>query len=162
MDITSIQQSFLQALIKLLKFDQFLLENDLNERTISHILACYLLAEFRGWDVDCEYNRNHDDIKRLNLCREPIENTDTEAKTVFPDIIVHMRNTDYNLLIVEIKKEAIEYKRNKDLYKITRFMEELKYSYGLFINLVTGGNPGIKELVWFKNGIQIPKEINLD
>ena len=122
MDIAPIQQSFLKALIKLLKFDRFLLENNLNERTISHKLAFYLSAEFKEWDVDFEYNRNHDGIKRLILCREEIENTDTEAKTVFPDIIVHERNSDNNLLIIEIKKILVKKIDKKTLikYKISQ------------------------------------------
>ena len=41
-------------------------------------------------------------------------------------------------------------------------MEELKNSYGLFINLVTGSSAGLKEFVWFKNGNQFPKDINLN
>jgi len=37
--------------------DKYLLDNDLNERTITHKLATYLQEEFQEFNVDCEYNR---------------------------------------------------------------------------------------------------------
>lgn len=37
---------------------------DVNERTISSKLACYLAKYFPDWDVDCEYNRLGSEGKR--------------------------------------------------------------------------------------------------
>lgn len=37
--------------------DEFLLVNGANERALAHRLGVYLAAAFRGWQVDCEYNR---------------------------------------------------------------------------------------------------------
>lgn len=71
MEFKDIQSRVIYALLSLKEKDMFLLENNLNERTISHKFAEYLQAHFSPvWDVDCEYNRNHDDVKRLKL---PIE-----------------------------------------------------------------------------------------
>jgi len=151
MDTYLIQKTVLCATVKLLKFDHYLLKNDLNERTISHKLACYLSDELPpDWDIDCEYNRNHDDVKRLNPNVENVTNNDTSGKTVFPDIIVHKRDTDENLLVIEIKKNANIEGERRDLNKIKSFIKELKYEYGLFIDFRTGDQAGIEKLALFK------------
>jgi hypothetical protein len=51
----------------LLLNDSYLLDHDLNERTICHKLAEYYQSIFRGWDVDCEFNKNLDEPKRINI-----------------------------------------------------------------------------------------------
>jgi len=151
MDTYLIQKAVLCAIAKLLKFDHYLLKNDLNERTISHKLACYLSDELPSdWDIDCEYNRNHDGVKRLNPNVECVTNNDTSGKTVFPDIIVHKRDTDENLLVIEIKKNANIEDERRDLNKIRSFIKELKYEYGLFIDFRTGDQAGIEKLALFK------------
>ncbi len=38
--------------------DRYLLENNINERSITHKLAEHLQTEFRDYHVDCEYNKN--------------------------------------------------------------------------------------------------------
>ncbi len=77
------------AIELLLNHDKFLLERDVNERSISHKLASYLQEEFGNeWNVDCEYNRDHDIKKELTIHPETVEADDTAATTVFPDIIV--------------------------------------------------------------------------
>lgn len=48
------------ALGVLQKNDSFLLENEVNERTIAHKFAEYLQKQFPDWNVDCEYNRMGD------------------------------------------------------------------------------------------------------
>jgi hypothetical protein len=139
------------ALRLFLEKEKFLLENNLNERTISHKLAVQLQKEFSDWDVDCEYNRNFDQIKRIKrISYQRIRNDDTDAKTVYPDIIVHHRGTEDNLLVIEIKKNASNSNKENDRNKIEIFMEEFKYSYGLFIDFKTGAEKvGIQHMQWF-------------
>ena len=43
------------------KNTEFLLEKNLNERTITHKLANYFEKYFSNYDVDCEYNRMEDE-----------------------------------------------------------------------------------------------------
>lgn len=45
--------------------DDYLLENNLNERTITHKLAEYYQKLFPNWNVDCEFNRNLGHIKKI-------------------------------------------------------------------------------------------------
>jgi len=59
-----------QALETLHAKDQYLLDQDVHERTIAQRLAIYLEHEFAGWHVDCEYNRNLGviELKKAPLC----------------------------------------------------------------------------------------------
>jgi len=135
------------ALAELLKHDSYLLEKDVNERSISHRLAAYLQSQFSGWHVDCEYNRNHDVVKRLQLEPRHATDQDVEAVTVFPDIIIHQRSTDENLLVIEMKKTTTHENRDYDIKKLKAFKGELKYSFAAFVQLETGaGKAAVKTL----------------
>jgi hypothetical protein len=144
-----IEHSIQVALGKLFDRDADLLRNDVNERTITHKLAEYLEPEFPGWNVDCEYNRNHDQTKKPWSLRDkvaPIDNTD--GISVFPDIIVHKRLTDENLLVIEVKKSSSCESSDFDKQKLLAFKEELHYQHALFLQVTTGNNkPGAK-LEW--------------
>jgi hypothetical protein len=145
----NIEASVLAALDKLLERDADLLQNDVNERSITHKLAEYLEIEFPEWHVDCEYNRNHDRVKRLKSIRQQsIEIDDTDGVSVFPDIIVHRRMTDENLLVIEVKKSTSAKSRNFDLEKLQAFKEELGYIHALFIMLGTGDPHPQTDLNW--------------
>jgi hypothetical protein len=87
------------SLSDLFSRDERLLRVNVNERSITHRLAMYMQARIEGWDVDAEYNRNHDDPKVIPPLKE-ILSDDTEGTTVYPDIIVHRRNTNENLLVI--------------------------------------------------------------
>jgi len=130
------------ALQELYHKDKYLLNEDVNERSVSYRLAMYLQNEFKDWAVDCEYNRNvleTDLIKRLSsphLIGETATTTDLRATTVYPDIIIHHRGTDNNLIVIEIKKHpSSTYLDNKDRVKLKGYRDELHYKYGLFLKL---------------------------
>jgi len=134
------------AIARLLKNDTHLLKVDVNERSITHRLASYLQEEFGGWDVDCEYNRNREDTKQLRVSKEfnilvgnvQTDVDDTQARTVFPDIIVHRRKTDKNLLVIEVKKTTSQVSNDFDLWKLCEFKLQLGYRHALFLKLTTG------------------------
>src|SRR2546423_1612256 len=137
-DKEDIERALNNALSTLLERDAHSLRVDANERTISHRLAGYLESYFDGWNVDCEYNRNHDDPKRLEIPRRKIPNDDTQARTVFPDSIVHKRDTDENLLVIEMKKTTSqESDNNFDLHKLNAFKNQLGYRFAVFIKVRT-------------------------
>lgn len=143
-----IKNSLDKALEKLLKSDAQLLYNDVNERSISHRLACYLEPFFPDWNVDCEYNREHDDPKRLEIPKRKILSDDTHATTVFPDIIVHKRNTNDNLLVIEMKKTTSNVTDDHDSNKLKAFKSQLGYKFAVFLKLRTGGCAEIETLDW--------------
>lgn len=143
-----IERSLNEALDDLLEKDAYILRVDANERTISHRLAGYLEPHFDGWNVDCEYNRNHDDPKRLEIPRRKVLNEDTHARTVFPDIIVHKRNTNENLLVIEIKKTTSQESDDFDLHKLDAFKKQLGYKFAVFVKVRTNAVPEIDTINW--------------
>jgi len=151
-DKDEIEQKLSNAILRFLEKDGLLLEIDANERSISHRLAGYLQEEFWDWDVDCEYNRKgHAEVKRLNLPVERISSNDTEARTVFPDIVVHRRATSDNLLVVEVKKTTSHISSERDIQKLQAFREQLGYQYALFLKFVTGESEiGVAEMRWIE------------
>jgi hypothetical protein len=136
----------------LFHLDTYLFETDVNERSISHKFASYLQEEFKGWDVDCEYNRDHDDPKLLKLLKVSILDVkpdDVQARTVYPDIIVHLRGSEDNLLVIEIKKTSNRLSNDFDIQKLQEYKRQLGYLYALFLRFNTGRDGiGIKEQEW--------------
>jgi hypothetical protein len=147
---TDLSNKLICSISRFLENEKFILENSLNERTISFKLAEYLNREFTDYDVDCEYNRmvsGNIDLqyiqKTLNLEIDEISSDDTNGTTVYPDIIVHKRgNNDNNLLVIEVKKKEFadrtrkstpETYREFDFRKLEAYTQELYYQYGLYI-----------------------------
>ena len=130
-----------EALEKLKDKDFVLLKNDLNERTISHRLAIYIEDIFTEYDVDCEYNKIPEGSKILDIIpRKGTLDDDTKAVTVYPDIIVHERDTDNNFMVIEIKKSTNN-SRNEIDYdgrKLKAYKSKLGYEFAIFINIATG------------------------
>ncbi len=133
------------ALTTLKVRDNALIKSGVNERTLTHLLATYLANEFKDYDVDCEYNRmwldGREVAKIINIPRgmeEMTEVFDTEAKTVFPDVIVHDRkNQNNNLLVVEAKKSSNK-EWQADFDKLNGFMSGLNdggrgYKFSAFV-----------------------------
>lgn len=138
-----IRRKVQNAIHKFLQRDFVLLEIDANERTMTHKLAEYLQQEFQEWDVDCEYNKNIKDLKKLPQPPNNFEGRhfweDTDAKTVYPDIIVHKRKGDENLLVIEAKKSSSRVKGNWDKAKLGAFKEEpYNYRTAFFVRFRTG------------------------
>ena len=143
-----IKATLRKAIRTLYERDRHLLSVDANERAITHRLAVYLEQLFAGWDVDCEYNRVGADPKRIDDFEDHLRgvNTnedparDTHGKTVFPDIIVHMRDTLDNLLVVEAKKQSSRIPDDIDRMKIRMYMESahLQYRFGALVRLPVG------------------------
>src|SRR5712691_11317529 len=127
MDRNEVNTILERALTRLIDEQSALLDLEVTERSLSHHLAIYLSELVpNGYDVDVEYNRHGAVPKRLNLPPRDALDRELRATTVFPDILVHKRNTDkYNLLVLELKKpgEPLDY----DELKLRAFREQLGY-----------------------------------
>lgn len=146
------------AIAQLRDADRVLLEIDANERSITHRLAVLLESHFPEFDVDVEYNRvgGAGDPKRLDwndvACGAGPEDLvrDTQARTVYPDIIVHRRTTEDNLLVIEVKKSSNAGCGERDRRKLEAFREdrEFHYRHAAFLEIPVGedfGGPIILE-----------------
>ena len=69
-----IKRRIMLAIDNLRLNDNHLLKHNCNERFICHRLALYLESTFgKDFNVDCEYNRNGYDPKRLDFSLPPEE-----------------------------------------------------------------------------------------
>ena len=125
-----IKEIIKEVLNELYKKDKILIKNETHEITISHKIACYLTNKFENWDVDCEYNRDLENPKECNYKLN-------ENKYIRPDIIIHKRNINKNLLVIEIKKDANYKDKQQDIKKLKCMIKEYNYKYALFINIRT-------------------------
>lgn len=128
----------ISAIQQLLQVDRELLIRDVNERAITARLADHLRPRFPGWEVDCEYNRNDRDVKRA------------DGGVVVPDVVVHRRGTDDNLLVIEVKKSNSTESDERDLEKLRAYRAlPLTYRAALFLKVVVGPNgPDVQAIQW--------------
>jgi hypothetical protein len=139
-----------KAIDFLVKYEPQLLDLNVTERALSHHLARYLGELFpKGYNVDCEYNRQFKDPKRLKLKPPKAKDNEIRATTVFPDIIIHKRDSDKdkdNLLVLEMKKprESLDY----DKEKLLAFRKELKYDHTAHVILGRQNGKLVKKIIW--------------
>jgi hypothetical protein len=126
----------------LYKNDHFLITNTTNERSITHKLAEYIQLLFPEWHVDCEYNRRGENNQK-----------DIEGQTTsYPDIIVHLRNTKRNLLIIEAKSiHAPNHSDRGDKSKIKKYIEDKRYGYSFGLWICFHDELEETTMNWFKN-----------
>lgn len=149
LNINPVGNKVFQALSRFLEQDFGLLEIDANERTLTHRVAIYLQDLFPDMDVDCEYNRDDHDPKEMFLPGGDGDAYDTDAQTVYPDIIVHRRKTRDNLLVMEFKKTSSRVDDRKDFLKLHEYKRQLNYQYAIFVEFDVGYlSGGITRVVW--------------
>ena len=153
---------FVKAVICFIKSEKFLLENELNERTIAYKLAKYLEKEYSEYDVDCEYNRMPKDFFDRDYVKKslPIDKSNkkivvggSKREPVFPDIIVHKRGTNkLNFLVIELKKKANNSSKDIDFLKLKAFTlppPGLGYKYGAYVEF---DKQGVSDMKFFEGG----------
>ena len=124
------------ALRLLFAQDAYLLETNVQERTIAARLAHYLEPHFPDLAVDVEYNRHGLDPKKVEL---PAECRGGGKKLILPDVIVHQRGHDReNLLVIQVKKETNQEPRFCDRAVIDAMQREFGYRRGLLVDLPSG------------------------
>jgi len=124
-------------LLTLPENDKYLLEHNLGERCIAHRFAVHLASQFPDWDIDCEYNRNGDELKEMPIseeCKALLRKT----RRVFPDIIIHKRGDEGpNLLAIEIKREG-QPGEECDIAKLHGYISNIGYACGLYVSFISG------------------------
>ena len=139
-------KKFKSALRQFYRNDYALVEYRVAERALTHKLAEHLQRRFKGFSVDCEYNKvGRGDPKRVWAfiaslsCRSQLQcsgDCDECAGNkcvVFPDIIVHTRGEDENLIAIEAKTEWGKGDQTRDLLKLKALAESKNYRYELCI-----------------------------
>ncbi|MCD4760040.1 hypothetical protein K8R33_04075 [archaeon] len=160
-----------KAFEELKERDEFLLENDINERAITHKLAEYLQKSFQNLNVDCEYNRKLDRTKTIQVLKNELKEKELKKEcVVYPDIIAHKRGEKENEIVIEVKKrkkqnelyrKSIEFDKKK-LIEFTHKGGELKYNYGLLLIIPVKKEYKEKtECILFKNGKEVWDETTI-
>lgn len=142
-----VTRALISAIADLYQEDGDLLALGANERSITHKLAEHLQRRFQTWNVDCEYNRRGANQKRLQMLArdEAVDPSADEAVTVYPDVIVHRRNRQENLAVVEVKKQDGA-KNSWDREKVESFSGSPEYAYeNGFVLTVGKYRPGALE-----------------
>lgn len=180
MDYNELREKVLSCINLLFERDSYLLINNLNEKTIAHRLAVYLENDFKGFDIDCEYNgyvTAHNNRKYIKILKEKAielgiskdnnnNNRDIVTRKIFPDIIVHKRGDNFNnLLIIEIKKSTSNEPYEWDFEKLKRYtsneyQNDLEYQFGAFIELLIDSEKPMFKITWVKEGNEF--QINYD
>lgn len=94
-----IVQLVVSALKRVYADHSYLIQNQVSERSIVFWFGLYFYetiqgTEYSAYDLDVEYNRNLQEVKR----------TENYPRGTFPDLILHKRGSnDSNILIIEFK-----------------------------------------------------------
>ena len=173
--IIELMNIFEKAKEKFLKDEKEIIRIDINERTLSARLMFHLqilLLEnesyketYKPYSVDCEYNRmNEYKIKALKRYENfEIDDNSDKIRKIFPDIILHKRKEEDNLIVIEMKKSTSNNKdcKEKDRERL-KIMTDLNdpnnfnYTLGVYFEIdTTGNNNHIIE--FFVNGKEYKK-----
>jgi len=131
----------LDALTHLFEKDIQLLGVNASEESAAAKIAQYLQPHFPGMHIDVEYNRMGDAPKKVAWSGKP--------EDVYPDIIVHLRETTINILAIELKKDSNRESKDKDILKLRAYRSELGYQHALFMRLGVKSAAGdVSECEW--------------
>ena len=136
-EVKEIQNMLCLALEAVYQKDTYLIHNNngtidnhVSERGIVFRYGIYLdevaRTKFPLLNVDTEYNRNRNDLKRLP----------TRQRGSYPDLILHERGTNNNNFLVIEFKTWWDSNQNDDKSKIEAFCDplgEYRYKYGVLI-----------------------------
>jgi hypothetical protein len=142
-----------------------LLDVNANERSITHKLAEALQEVLRDPNVhvDCEYNRHEKSIKTIHACYRnmQVKPYDLDARTVYPDIVVHERGNDTaNVLVIEVKKQTNSPRHSDfDREKLKAFTsDQFHYQVGLYVEIDTTAKR-IGKVECYRKGTQVVETI---
>lgn len=127
-----------RALDRLQARDATLLEPDANERSLACRLALYLQAELPHWDVDCEYNCWAATGQHKGHTIVATTSQTTVARTIYPDILIHHRNSREHLAVIELGKSSYPQGRHQDLRKLRHCQVRLGCRHAIRVEIGVG------------------------
>lgn len=160
-ELELLQSNIEKAFDLVYKNDEFLITNGLCERCIMFRFAGYLADLYPDYNVDCEYNRHIDNIKRIR-----------KDKEIFPDVILHTRGVDENnFAIIELKNKTNpdDVGRKNDENKLRALTENKSdgnkdplynygYKFGLAITVCGDSKETMQSIVVYRNGKKISQD----
>ena len=132
-DYDSLKSIVARALDILYEKDGSIIKRQLHEQCVVFRFGLYfrdllLDTEFSCYDLDAEYNKDGDDLKRLEC----------KPQGFRPDIILHKRESNsHNILVLEFKYEQNDSKVEEDIKKIKELTHKNgKYRYKLGASII--------------------------
>ena len=126
-----------RSILALAHHDADLIDLGVSERAVAFRLALYMSRSRLirpPLTIDCEYNRHLRNKKKLNLPPRLRPDEEPEPSRIYPDILVHQRNSDdHNILVVELKKVGEPIAR--DEAKLRAFRTQLGYAHAAHVIL---------------------------
>jgi len=148
-----VKSSVKEAISDLKNEDPELDYSSVHERSTAHRLAVHMEAQFAGWNVDCEYDRDGQIRKSLMGIAEC--DSVKKGDDILPDIIVHHRGSsgrDHNMLVIELKKHSKNDPCDqRKLELLTQAKNHYAYQLGLYINIDNGNF----NCTWYRNGAEL-------
>ncbi|GHA84359.1 hypothetical protein [Modicisalibacter luteus] len=139
---TSFLQHLDSAVQQLVEKDRFILQESVNERAVTFRLAIYLQERFPDWHVDCEYNCWETSCRAMRQMITATNAAATEARTIYPDIVIHQRGTSRNLAAIEIAKSSSRFGKHQDLKKLRAYKTQMQYQHAVLLNIGVGSEIG--------------------
>ena len=130
--------SFIYAFSKFVELDYAAIKNNTHEQCMSGRLGMYLREYFIDLEkdnirVDVEYNRDKGNPKCEN---QSLPYSNKSNPYIRPDVLIHERDTDNNILYCEIKKN-----NGTDAEKVRRQVNgERRYKFGIYIDRINTNN----------------------
>ena len=146
MNLLATKKKLHAAVSDLYKNDELILSQKyhMRENTITHRLAVYLEDHFQedGYVVDIEYNRMQrfyqgvgEDVSILLAEKLKGGAVSNKENLINPDIVVHKRDTNDNLVEIEVRRAWDHDQALYDLRKVNEYMKILRYRYGVYLEL---------------------------
>lgn len=167
--IAEIKKLFVKSIKNFLEKNSNM-SNDCSERAkvhrIAHYLENYMQCDllFKDYVVDCEYNKVlvKNSIKSKKLSNDFYTDDKKHNGNFMPDLIVHKRNTQENLLYCEFKNEKESTNDNKKISLLTDGNFYIQYMLGTLIVFSELNLDNIETILVFKenkNAVsRIPKK----
>lgn len=154
-EISELKNLLSKAVNKLYEENPPLIDEKRTERPSVFRVGVYLnellkRSTFKDLHLDCEYNNNERDVKKL------------DNKKIVPDLIIHKRGThEFNKLVVEFKGwwESDSSKDVRKLKGLTANSQGYKYLLGAFVKL---GKENVEYYHYFRDGKCIDSDVPIE
>ncbi len=143
-----IEEKLRIAADRFLLTDSYLLGKEGSEWSLAHRYAVHLETQFNGWHVDCEHNRIADEKNNPKKI---------SGGCVRPDIVVHQRGTEHNLIVIAAKTSRNKTAKTEleDKTALKQFKSEFAYQHVYFLTF-NFSNKSVEFEVLTKEGEFVP------
>lgn len=150
-----------QALATLVAQDSELLEAEASERSITNRLSWHLQPLFPDWNLDCEFNCWASPWQRKGHMIISTTSAATEARTIFPDLLIHRRRHGDRLAVIEVMLSSQHHTRHRVIKKLRHCQERLACSHALLLEIGVGDQRGEHEIHTLETEYSHPIKTNV-